>query len=329
MKRNSIPNGCEDSRWSKWFRIGARSGRRPAAFPLTLVALLVMSVIGSGSANAEEAESLALLGGESHMGPAREAGTFSGRNTTATLRVSGSSSSEGTVTSSPSGINCGYSCSATFNRGSTITLTASPKPGHTFDRWSGCTSSSGTRCSVTLSQYLSSQTVYAYFDEYPTLRVSKSPSSGGTVTSSGLNCGYSCSVDVAPNSSIVLTANASAGYYFDRWSGCSRSSGNSCTVSMLSSDKTVYAYFKRNPTLRVSKSPSSGGRVTGSGIDCGFRCSVDVAPNSEIVLTANPSSGYSFSRWSGCSRSSRNTCTVRFSSSNKSVTANFTRNRNR
>ncbi len=46
----------------------------------------------------------------------------------------------GTVTSNPDGINCGRTCSASFNSGSNVTLTATPASGSTFAGWAGdCT----------------------------------------------------------------------------------------------------------------------------------------------------------------------------------------------
>jgi phospholipase C len=55
----------------------------------------------------------------------------------------------GTVTSTPAGINCGSVCSATFNDGTTVQLTATAPAGSTFAGWGGACS--GTQsCSVTL-----------------------------------------------------------------------------------------------------------------------------------------------------------------------------------
>ncbi len=53
----------------------------------------------------------------------------------------------GTVTSSPSGINCSVSnCSEDYKKGTTIKLTANPKDGYIFDGWSGeCT---GLTCEI-------------------------------------------------------------------------------------------------------------------------------------------------------------------------------------
>ena len=64
-----------------------------------------------------------------------------------TLRVA--PSSRGTVTSEPPGISCPPTCTAQFDEGLQITLTASAKRGSLLDRWSGCTDPDPT-CSVVL-----------------------------------------------------------------------------------------------------------------------------------------------------------------------------------
>ena len=58
-------------------------------------------------------------------------------------------SGEGTVTSSPGGIDCGSSCSASFDTGSNVTLNASPASGWTFGGWSGACSGTGS-CSLSI-----------------------------------------------------------------------------------------------------------------------------------------------------------------------------------
>lgn len=56
---------------------------------------------------------------------------------TATLSVSLAGSGTGTVTSDPSGIDCGSNCTAAFARGATVTLTATADPGSVFTGWHG------------------------------------------------------------------------------------------------------------------------------------------------------------------------------------------------
>jgi Divergent InlB B-repeat domain len=63
-----------------------------------------------------------------------------------------SGAADGVITSTPGGITCGPTCSASFSTGSTVTLTAAPNNGHSFLGWaSGCTSTSGATCEVTMN----------------------------------------------------------------------------------------------------------------------------------------------------------------------------------
>jgi hypothetical protein len=55
----------------------------------------------------------------------------------------------GTIVSSPSGLSCASTCSATFPSGTTVTLTATPTGTSTFGSWANCDSVSGSVCTVT------------------------------------------------------------------------------------------------------------------------------------------------------------------------------------
>ena len=69
-----------------------------------------------------------------------------------TLSVQKSGNGSGTVTSSPSGINCGSICSGTCNSGTVVTLTATAGSESTLSGWSGCDGASGNTCTVTMNQ---------------------------------------------------------------------------------------------------------------------------------------------------------------------------------
>jgi hypothetical protein len=56
----------------------------------------------------------------------------------------------GTVTSLTGGISCPTQCISEFPVGASVGLTATPASGHSFVNWTGCTSSSGNTCSVTI-----------------------------------------------------------------------------------------------------------------------------------------------------------------------------------
>jgi hypothetical protein len=68
------------------------------------------------------------------------------------LGVTKSGEGSGTVTSSPPGIECGATCAADFDEGTSVTLTAVPDPGSEFTGWSGGGCSGTATCSVTLGE---------------------------------------------------------------------------------------------------------------------------------------------------------------------------------
>jgi uncharacterized repeat protein (TIGR03803 family) len=68
----------------------------------------------------------------------------------ATLSLSLNGSAGGKVTSSPSGIDCGSTCSASFNAGTQVTLTASPAAAWSLAGWGGACGGIGG-CSVTMN----------------------------------------------------------------------------------------------------------------------------------------------------------------------------------
>ena len=67
-----------------------------------------------------------------------------------TVSLSVAKTGNGTVTSTPSGINCGTSCLSNFTAGATVTLNATPDAGFTFSGWTGGCSGTAA-CNLTLS----------------------------------------------------------------------------------------------------------------------------------------------------------------------------------
>src|SRR5207244_3736115 len=115
-------------------------------------------------------------------------------NFTVTVTLTVTKAGSGTVTSSDGGINCGATCSATYNSGTTVALTATPASGSIFSGWSGCDTVSGTTCTVTMSAARAVSATFAA--QRFTLTVSKTGIiDSGTVTSTdgGINCGATCS----------------------------------------------------------------------------------------------------------------------------------------
>jgi uncharacterized repeat protein (TIGR02543 family) len=124
-----------------------------------------------------------------------------------------------------------------FQADTTVTLTAVPAPGYTFDRWSG--DAAGTSLTVTITMD-SDKSVTAHFKPIVTysLTISVEPSDAGTITLTPLGGTYPSGTEV------TLTAVAAPGYEFDYWSG--DLSGSTAIVTLtMDSNKSVIAHFKR------------------------------------------------------------------------------------
>ena len=71
---------------------------------------------------------------------------------TLTVTVNNTGTGSGTVSSNDGGINnCRAVCTASYDSGTPVTLTASPATGSIFTGWSGCNTVSGATCTVTMS----------------------------------------------------------------------------------------------------------------------------------------------------------------------------------
>jgi len=160
------------------------------------------------------------------------------------LIVSIGTAKTGTVTSTPAGINCPTTCSATFQQGTQVTLTASPATNYSFSGWSGGCSGSST-CKITLT---ANSSVSANFGQSTfQLTVSIPTANSGAVTSSpsGINCPTTCSADFQNNTQVTLTQSAANDYSFTSWSGAC--SGTSTCAITVTADASVSAAFTKNP----------------------------------------------------------------------------------
>lgn len=149
----------------------------------------------------------------------------------------------GTVASAPAGIECGSRCSASFDRGTTVTLTATPV-GTTsaFVGWSGGCAGTDT-CTITIDQNTDVTATFARTVQ--TLTVDVGGFGAGTVTSQsgGINCPGTCSGEFPVDSSVTLVAAAAAGSVFAGWSGACMGTQPTCAVT-LSAARSVTATFQ-------------------------------------------------------------------------------------
>ena len=246
---------------------------------------------------------------------------------TATLNVTVTGAGSGTVTSSPSGISCPSGCSASYDTGTEVTLTAAPASGSTFASWSGACGGSSQTASVTLA---AGRSCTATFDvEQFTLSLTIAGSGSGSVTSSpsGINCASGCSASYDTGTEVTLTAAPASGSTFASWSGAC--GGNSQTTSVtMDAARSCTATFdveqQETATLNVTVTGAGSGTVTSSpsGISCPSGCSASYDTGTEVTLTAAPASGSTFASWSGACGGSSQTASVTLAAG-RSCTATF------
>jgi uncharacterized repeat protein (TIGR02543 family) len=231
----------------------------------------------------------------------------------------------GTVTATWAGggtLSCGAACSAVVPAGTVVTLQATPDVGSTLAWGAPCTGSAA--CAVTIAP-TGVTTLGATF-ALSKVALTVEQTGTGTVTgTNGVSCAdASCAVPVDYGSTVVLTAMPGANYDFGAWTGCTTTSGASCTVtSVKAAAKVGVTYALKKLALTIQR--SGNGSVTGAGgINCTTAsCAVPVDAGSSVVLTAVPGSDSDFQSWSGCTTTSGTTCTVSSISAAKQVSVTF------
>ena len=246
--------------------------------------------------------------------------------TTLTVTTTGS----GTVTSSPVGINCPTTCSATFAGNGQVVLTAVAGSGSAFTSFSdNCTpanpQTNPPTCTVTMS---ASETVTATFSVASNfvLTVNVAGTGTGTVTSSpaGINCPSTCSANFASGTAITLTAHPNSGSTFSGWGGEICEGTGTCTFTITANESATANFSSNGIALTVSEAGTGTGTVTSApaGISCPTTCSASFASGTAVTLTAFPADGSTFAGWTGGGCSGTGTCVVTVTAAT-AVTATF------
>ncbi len=171
------------------------------------------------------------------------------------LSITKAGTGAGTVTSTaPSAaIDCGTSCSASFDEGTQVTLSAAPAVGTSFIGWTGGGCSGTGSCTVTVN---APTTVTATFTQNAyQLTVATAGTGSGTVSSTVpagiIDCGAACAGFFSHGSTVTLVATPSTASAFSGWSGAC--TGNvSCTV-VMDQARTVTATFVPKPTYPIPR----------------------------------------------------------------------------
>jgi uncharacterized repeat protein (TIGR02543 family) len=240
---------------------------------------------------------------------------------------------EGTVVSSPTGIECtgaktGAECEGEFEKDQLVTLTASPASGYAFSAWGyGCLEHVGLTCKVKMDK---AKTVKATFVATPSLTVEKAGSGQGKVGAMGISCDGNCSKAtsaIKTGTAVTVKATPAKGSeaaVFEGGAGsASGCSGAGCTftISEASSVKVKFAAIPtKNLTVKLKGPGAYKGKVKGkafvkglaqAGINCGSGCTSSTESffaTDNIELSAAASTGYTFEGWT-VTGGSAGTCT--------------------
>ena len=164
------------------------------------------------------------------------------RRLDAQTRLSLQLTGAGSVESDVPGLACSVSCSAEWNPGTLVSLTATAAAGRRFVRWSGACSGSA-HCVVRLDQ---AATVNALFAAQ-SFRLAVSRTGRGTVTSSGreIVCPTRCASALTSYTPLRLSAKPAKGWRFLGWSGGCAGTRPACTLPMTKASAARATFVRR------------------------------------------------------------------------------------
>lgn len=157
--------------------------------------------------------------------------------------------------------------------------------------------------------------------------VARAGTGSGTVTGNGINCGGSCTSQLALGTPVTLTAKPASNSTFTNWTGDCAGTQLACTFN-ITAENNVTANFAL---------AAAGGGGGGGGAAASFKISIakngkgSVAANpaaasyasgTVVTLTATPDAGQPWVGWAGACSGTATTCVLTMNA-DKSVTANF------
>jgi hypothetical protein len=167
-----------------------------------------------------------------------------------TLNVSLAGSGRGSVSGAE--ISCPGACSATFTRGTPVTLSATPAPGSTFSGWGGrCTGSAA--CTLPVGRVTEVSATFGLTPAPPSFILIIAVGGSGAVVGPDFTCPPRCRVALGVHQTISLTARPAPGWRFAGWSGaCTRSGPCRLTGDENKSLRALFATAAR-VRLRITR----------------------------------------------------------------------------
>ena len=244
------------------------------------------------------------------------------------LTITPAGNGSGTVSSDPAGIDCGSSCSASFDHGTEVLLSGTPDPGSEAVLWSGCDQVTGSgECEVEVD---AARGVTATFTlEQHQLTITPAGNGSGTVSSdpAGIDCGSSCSASFDHGTEVLLSGTPDPGSEAVLWSGCDQVTGSGeCEVEVDAARGVTATFTLEQHQLTITPAGNGSGTVSSdpAGIDCGSSCSASFDHGTEVLLSGTPDPGSEAVLWSGCDQvTGSGECEVEVDAA-RGVTATFT-----
>ncbi len=203
--------------------------------------------------------------------------SLSGVGVLPTLTVFKTGTGSGTVTSSPTGISCGGTCTSSFTTGTTVTLTPTANSDSSFAGWSGGGCSGTGNCTVTLN---GNTTVIATFNILPPVADFTASSTSGyappsfivNFTDASTNSPTSWSWNFGDSGTSTLQnpshAYASAGTY---------------TVSLTATNSSGTNTVTKNSYITVQQCPNSPVRILGKADYSSLQAAYNAAVSGDTI----------------------------------------------
>ena len=203
---------------------------------------------------------------------------------------------QGSVSLSPTG--------GTYEKGTSVVVTATAAAGWHFDHWTGALSGSANPAQVTMDADKS--VTAAFVPDQHTLTTNVTGQ--GTVAPAPAGGTYDAGTVV------TLTATAAAGWHFDHWTGALSGSANPAQVTMDADKSVTAAFVPDQHTLTTN--------VTGQGTVAPAPAGGTYDAGTVVTLTATATAGWHFDHWTGALSGNANPAQVTMDA-DKTVTAVF------
>ena len=222
---------------------------------------------------------------------------------------------DGIVSSTPDGLKCDEGiCVKRFPRGSVVTLTATPKEGHSFSHWRGACRGSKS-CKVKMKWRRKVLAMFKPVDPPDNMALSVTLKGEGKVSSKpdGLSCEKTlCKGEFPKGTKVFLTPMPSEGHKFAEWGGGCKGT-EECTVT-LEEPISVTAAFESAapPNVTLTVTYTGEGKIVSKpdGLECEKgTCTGEFEQGTVVMLTPMPGDDLVFGEWKGACTGSEG-CTI-------------------